>query len=271
MAVSITDCRHNNGTNVAFLDGHAQWVQKSDVTPLLYIPSVLGAFKTSYVGPMFTTPVNWTDLPGKLAAYNMTVIMGMGQTGNNGDAAKTAFATTGSSSVLYAARNTTTMAITDDATAQLPWLRTGTAGTVSTVDWGNSYVCTAAAWFYGWGAIPNYSLFPILAADGTTTVRNDTITIMPNVTEPTAKRMAVVLLQKQDGQLTGTITSIKIGAQTVPDIQNKSMKTANGMGPKAMAAMVLLCLKKDTPIEIKLSTAGLGAGHPSLMYLVFEK
>ncbi len=278
IAVANSDARHSGSAVFAFVDGHVATIKSDNITPDFFLPSAVRGFRCYYMEEL--APVNsaiaWTaTLPALLDSKKLTVVMGMGMTGNNGDPNSICLTTSGSSGIIYPARNATTTNITGDATAQLPWLKTGATGNVTKVDWGNNFNCTAAKWCYqygGGGGIGAYGLFPILAADDTTTVRNDTITIVPNVTVPTAKKMVVILLQKQDSPLTGTVTSIKEGTQTDNDITSLQIKTpGSGYGPKANGKIIRLSLRPDTAIEIKLSTQGLGSGHPSLMYLAFEK
>jgi prepilin-type processing-associated H-X9-DG protein len=272
MAADMADLRHNKGAVFAFVDGHCAWVKKTDCTPLLFVPSVVsGPMRCANLGPVSPAAVGWAAMPALLRGQNLTTLLAMGSASNNRNLDQIAFVKTDvSGNPGSSARNSSTMELT--GTSGISWIKCG-AGSGTKVDWGNSYTTANNTYGHYWSTASSYTHFPIMMAiDTDTAVHQSTITLMPNVTEGTTKKMAVIVLQRGDTAISGQVAFIKLLTSPTPrtDVRSTRISTNGNTAVVAQANLFLLSVQPDTPIEITLAAASGGSGHPVQMFLAFE-
>ncbi|HEY3415450.1 MAG TPA: H-X9-DG-CTERM domain-containing protein, partial [Armatimonadota bacterium] len=228
---ALPDARHNSGANLAYADGHVQWQTKDVATSLLtYLPSLIDASditKPASLGQffkkqlaMYTGGVNYSggiysdEFHQQLAAAGITIAFGTCNTANT----SVGFAD-GSNSGYYSVPNLGSgpqempASPTSGPGTCLPpsWWKMGVGGTTFGP---SSYIGTCQ---WGWGTLRpvQYTINGLIDQNGYSTT-STVLTIKPNVTAPTVKRMAIILANYAgwNGYGTASIDSVTIGTTT---------------------------------------------------------
>jgi prepilin-type N-terminal cleavage/methylation domain-containing protein/prepilin-type processing-associated H-X9-DG protein len=252
-AVAQTDPRHNGGAVVAFVDGHVSWIKASDIGALLYIASIdpaLAATKPLCLGLAYAAPLeagsnsDYTLSKGLQSAGITTMVSHVprgywtqdcfgfhsgpgGAGGAHGAYYQVDVANGGVIAYANCAGGF------NYPTEKIPWwtLPTipatppyGSKCTITGYDTNGSY---AMAWN---GSNAGAYMSPL----GTATMSNITLTIVPNVTGSTVKKMALVAQTQQNaGTGWAKVTSIQVGSDPAVTFTTK----ANFQNVKYMKAL----------------------------------
>jgi prepilin-type N-terminal cleavage/methylation domain-containing protein/prepilin-type processing-associated H-X9-DG protein len=280
IAAKMVEARHNNGAVFAYADGHTAWVGKPNIMPVMFvncidpsqvkIPVSLGEMYpagTIIAGGGNPSSATWTGTPRTiLSNYNMTIAMGQG---SNGNGTTLGFSDgSGNASSLTLA----TMAVTTPG--QIPtWFKTAAPTDITY----NHTFTGGTDWIYmvGWSTVNNnYSLYTLAGVQSTGATGAGTVDLIlnPNVTTPTAKKIAVVIFQNNNNACTGSLNWIKIG--TGPTAVTTTFNTALGTKTTTIWSSdcvgALVPVIPNKPIEINATVNQGGNGHRSGLFLVME-
>jgi prepilin-type processing-associated H-X9-DG protein len=255
--VATVDKRHSGGAMFGYVDGHVELVM--DVNAAMFIPSLIDRSKIAkplmVVGKLLTDPVDiYADgLRTALLPYGITVAVGS----SNGPALdrsnNTIFAD-GNSATAYA-QFTRSAATSGEIPAtsnngfqtQVPtWLKLGTGGT--------RISSTSTATFGGrfqWGAITTNTMQPLFLANNG--IVNETITLVPNVTEPTAKFFAISAQSSNNGRVYVDITSITNNGVDVSPIGRVQLYTQAGDLHNCTIGMIPVRPNETIAINVKVN------------------
>jgi prepilin-type N-terminal cleavage/methylation domain-containing protein/prepilin-type processing-associated H-X9-DG protein len=279
IAVSMVDPRHNSGANFAYVDGHTAWVGKQNILPVMFVncidpskvkaPVSLGEMYPAgtliATGP--TTGGGWNGVPRTiLANYGMTTAIGSGPAGTFSTLAFTDGTTSTASYVTLS-----NMAITN--AGQIPsWIKLSAptdvvyTHTVSgCTEWNNFSV--------GWSTTTaNYQLYLLTGVQSTAGSATLDLTLTPNVTSNTAKKIAVIIFQNNNYACTGSLNWIKIGtgSTAVTTTFNAPMGTKSTTLWSSDCVGAYVPVQPNKPIEINATVNQAAAGHRAGIILVTE-
>jgi prepilin-type N-terminal cleavage/methylation domain-containing protein/prepilin-type processing-associated H-X9-DG protein len=261
IAAGLADARHNNGAVVAFADGHLAWISKDNLTPFFFLPALIdmSSIKVpTVVGAMYKDGVRNQDVNAI-----GTPLQNLG--------ISTAISWSAASVMKIDDGLTGASTYSLDGSGYFP--ATPTSGTVTLPTWmkvgaGNSKLTCTDWWASGptvfWRGGNQVSTF---LKGNSTTGATATLTIVPTVTTPTVKKIAVVEGNAWNGGLTsGSFDSIQIGSNTPtvfnPNPEAHTIKAlgistiANGNGTNAVVALVPLFPGQNVTVTIRSKTLG---------------
>ncbi len=268
IAAAQADPRHNNGTVVSYVDGHVVWVKGDDIAPAFFIPCVDPQILLSQ--PLcFGLAQNSTEdtsLTKKLQNMGIRLAVTRCPVWSSDCVA---FYAGMSTSTQYGA-NYLNGAGGELAVANSPggfnyppekptWWKLPTLGqaapygNVSRISGHDGTTYGPGVYWYGASAAAYMSA---TIANGTKTC---TLTIVPNVTAPTSKKMAIVVATATNaGSGSGWVDSIQIGSDAPVMFTNTRAEIANVKQGKWQTQAVIYSLPvrpdKDIVITMKIAT-----------------
>jgi prepilin-type processing-associated H-X9-DG protein len=286
-ALATVGFNHNNSAIFAFVDGHVGLFTKESVTPGFFVPSIVDLSQLTIpvsLGDLYpvglltgnpstqTAPSNGV-LKSTLAKYNLSIALG--HKGGIMDLSAVAFSD-GSTAMPSFVTVATGVA---SNTTQIPsWIKTGAAGDLGYTQtnvvgtfWGpagagsNGYIS-------GFGNVStNYDFGNLAGVNNGNpgAISTADIILTPNVTAPTAKRIAIVVYQNRDCLCWGRINWIKIGStQTILNVRTQT----NSVSPTASACVgALVPVQPNQKIEINATVGQDGGGHRAGLIVLLEK
>jgi prepilin-type N-terminal cleavage/methylation domain-containing protein/prepilin-type processing-associated H-X9-DG protein len=273
-AAALIDARHNKAAVLCFCDGHIEIALSNAITPFMFlnsIPDPSTITVPTMVGPLYPTigvlSKNTDALYNPLKKVGITTFMGRtGGAVTNGfqvaDGVNSIASYTADASGAFGAT-------ASSGNTVLPtWMKLGAGNTRVTSSNFNGFVFNLynGNGLYGW----------VFAND--TTGATGTLTIVPNVTAPTAKKIALIASNAANNGGTGNISfdSIKVGANapTVfsPNVSATNPPTDGGntvysSGVNALVVLVPLIPGQDVVLTFRVKTV---SGYNQSCTLAFE-
>ncbi len=283
-AVLQVDSRHNNGAVVAYVDGHVAWLPSNNITAALFLPSLTDDATTEgivFLGRLYPTgPYIYTGncpSPQALIDLGLTTAIGtcpawsrfevgffdasqggyphISDVGSNGEIGRVE-----ASSNVYPNR----------PEQRLPWWTYGAEGdpNVTTLT-GTTNTTHTSAYYWpgpvqsGWGSYAQ----PILGHPNTGTFK---LTIVPNVTEKTAKKFALVIYSGLNiGSGSATVDSIKFGADAPISFAGKQAVIGSLQQMKSQTQALIYSVPVEPGKNIEI-TCTLG-GSSVFCYMMFQR
>jgi prepilin-type N-terminal cleavage/methylation domain-containing protein/prepilin-type processing-associated H-X9-DG protein len=268
IATNLVDTRHNNGAVFAYVDGHMSWVSKDNITGFMFLPSYIdmSAIKVpTMVGALYPKGVvcataDMIATPLK----NVGISIGMGRQG--------AAITNG----FTVDDGTTSVTQPCDSSGYILPPATGSALTPSWMKLGVGASQIACA---SWSGFANLwrgtnSLYGFVNGNSTTGA-TATLTIVPNVTTATAKKIAIIEnnANNNGGVCSGTFETIQVGATTYTFNPNPAALTAKATGTlpgiNAVVAIIPLIPNQNVVVTIRSKDATATDFNPSA-YIAVE-
>ncbi|MHB9026024.1 MAG: type II secretion system protein [Armatimonadota bacterium] len=262
LPAGLVDCRHNDGAVFGFVDGHVIWVKKSDaISPINFLNSIdpSAIMVPVGLGPFFNTntyayngSIYPFDVYQMLKDNDITVAFPRSESGASN---YFQFYPLAGPSPQFTVDGSNYL----DAAAQSfapSWMKCGPGGTKLVLTGGTNGWCVQ--WYTGTGYRGAWGMID-------TPGKNMVLSIMPNVTTATVKKVALVLVSVNNAG-TGTIDYVKVGGTTfTPSNAKVDVPACSPAGTwMANACGLLVPIRPNTVTEIKASVTS--SANCSIMF-----
>ncbi|HEY3416704.1 MAG TPA: hypothetical protein VGM23_07455, partial [Armatimonadota bacterium] len=256
--ISLVDCRHNAGAVMAFVDGHVQWLAAGDATLAVgFLDSIDPATPQMVpigLGPLSATnlrvspyDVNDTAIYKLLANFGTTIAVCGGGTSAAANYKVKCIAPSGESSSY--ARDASSHLDAGLANFAPTWMQVGPTGSTLTLPAtiSGDYPVT----WLGGTSFTN-SAYGLTYNNGTAV-----LTIVPKVTAPTAKKVAMVMFNIDNKTQTGAINAVQVGGATFKPTLASIAVNKQPTGWSGNACGFLIPVLPNTPVQISATCTGL--------------
>jgi prepilin-type N-terminal cleavage/methylation domain-containing protein/prepilin-type processing-associated H-X9-DG protein len=192
-AVALVDTRHNNGAMFAYVDGHVGYQAKSQIGTATFLPSFNPTNIKSplIIGQLVQTPIKKPDtILNYLGDIGLKTLLGGAPTGGN---ASGFFDITGGQAYVLGNGTTGRWLMSTKSGAAYPTTATAAPPTWWKMDDSMETTIPAFAWGSAVIQVGGGQSAAVETANTSTPTRDYSMTIVPNVSGPTAKRIGIVV------------------------------------------------------------------------------